>query len=57
VEELLDFVKDFIASIKERQDALRQATRHVLRRVAKFINVDGGICENEYPTRNKKKEG
>jgi len=34
------------ASIKERQDALRRATRHVLTRVAKCIDIDGGIFEN-----------
>jgi hypothetical protein len=32
-------------SIKERQDALRWATRHVLIRVAKYVVVDGGIFE------------
>jgi hypothetical protein len=35
-----------IARIKERQDALRRAKRHVLTRVAKYIDVDGGIIEN-----------
>jgi hypothetical protein len=35
-----------IARMKERQDALRRATRHVLTRVAKCIDVDGGILEN-----------
>jgi hypothetical protein len=34
---------DVIACIKERQVALRRATRHVLTRVAKCIDVDGGI--------------
>jgi hypothetical protein len=37
---------DVIAHIKERQDALRQATRHVLTRVAKSIDVDSGIFKN-----------
>jgi hypothetical protein len=37
---------DVIARIKERQDALRRATPHVLTRVAKCIDVDGGIFEN-----------
>jgi hypothetical protein len=37
---------DVIARIKERQDALRRATRHVLTRVAKWIDVDGEIFEN-----------
>jgi hypothetical protein len=35
-----------IAHIKERQDALRRATLHVLTRVAKCIDVDGEIFEN-----------
>jgi hypothetical protein len=35
-----------IARIKERQDALRRGTRHVLTRVAKCTDVDGGIFEN-----------
>jgi hypothetical protein len=35
-----------IAPIKERQDTLRRATRHVLTRVAKCIDVDGGIFGN-----------
>jgi hypothetical protein len=34
---------DAIARIKERQDELRLATRHVLTRIAKCIDVDGGI--------------
>jgi hypothetical protein len=37
---------DVIARIKERQDAPRRATRLVLTRVAKCIDVDGGIFEN-----------
>ena len=36
---------DVIASIKEHQNAPRQATRHVLTRVAKCTDVDG-IFEN-----------
>jgi hypothetical protein len=35
-----------IARVKKRQDALRRATRHVLTRVAKCTDVDGGIFEN-----------
>jgi hypothetical protein len=35
-----------IARIKEHQDALRRATRHVLIRVAKCIDCDSGIFEN-----------
>jgi hypothetical protein len=34
---------DFIARIKERQDALRRETRHVLTRVAKCVDIDGGV--------------
>jgi hypothetical protein len=41
-----DRAMDVIARIKGRQDALRQATRHVLTRVAKLNDVDGGIFEN-----------
>jgi hypothetical protein len=37
---------DVIARIKERQDALRRATRHVLTRVTKCIDVEGGTFEN-----------
>jgi hypothetical protein len=42
-EELLYHIMDIIARIKQRQDVLRRATRHVLARVAKCIDVDGGI--------------
>jgi hypothetical protein len=35
-----------VARIKERQGALRRATRHVLTRAAKCIDVDGVIFEN-----------
>jgi hypothetical protein len=45
-DELLDRIMDAIARIKEREDELRRATRHVLTRVAKCIDVDGGIFEN-----------
>jgi hypothetical protein len=44
--EMLDHIMDVLACIKERQDELRRATRHVLTRVAKSIDVDGGIFEN-----------
>jgi hypothetical protein len=37
---------DAIARMKERQDELRRATRHVLIRVAKCIDVEGEIFEN-----------
>jgi hypothetical protein len=47
-DELFDRIMDAIARIKERQDELivRRATSHVLTRVAKCIDVDGGIFEN-----------
>jgi hypothetical protein len=44
-DELLDRIMDAIACIKERQDELRQTTRHVLTQVATCIDVDGGIFE------------
>jgi hypothetical protein len=44
--ELLDRIMDAVARIKEREDELRRATRHVLTRVAKCVNVDDGIFEN-----------
>ena len=37
---------DVIVSIKERPDALRRATYHVLTRLANCIDVDDGIFEN-----------
>jgi len=45
-DELLDHIMDVIASIKKGKDALRRAIRHVLTRVAKCIDNDGGIFEN-----------
>jgi len=39
-DELLEQIMDFTASTKERQDALKRVTRHVLTRVAKRIDVD-----------------
>jgi hypothetical protein len=45
-DEMPDFIMDAIDLNKERQDELRRATRHVLTRVAKCIDVDGGIFEN-----------
>ena len=45
-DELLVNILDVIACIKERQDALRRTTRHVFTRVAKCIDVDGGILEH-----------
>jgi hypothetical protein len=51
----LDRIMDAIARIKERQDEPRRAIRHVLTRVAKCIDGDGGIFEmllstNKYVT-------
>jgi hypothetical protein len=46
--EMLDHVMDVITRIKEHQCALRRAKRHVLTRVAKCIDVDGGIVENVF---------
>jgi hypothetical protein len=37
---------DVIARMKECQDALKPTTWHVLTRVAKYIDFDGGIFEN-----------
>ena len=45
-DKLLDLIMDVIACEKERQDALRRATRHVHMRVARFIDVDGVIFES-----------
>jgi len=52
-DELLVNILDVIACIKERQEPLRRKTRHVLTRVSKFIDVDGGIFEHLlYPCTN-----
>jgi hypothetical protein len=45
-DEMLDHIINFTARLKERQDALKRATRHVLIRFAKCIDVDGGIFGN-----------
>jgi hypothetical protein len=45
-DELLDRILDAAARIKKREDQLRRATRDHRARVAKFIEVDGGIFEN-----------
>jgi hypothetical protein len=45
-EELPDCIMDAIGRIKESQDELRRATLHVLTRVAKCNDIDGGIFEN-----------
>jgi hypothetical protein len=42
----VDAQDELLDHIKERQDALRQATRHVLTQVVKCIYADGGIFEN-----------
>jgi hypothetical protein len=47
---LLDRIMDAIGRKKEHQDELRRATRHVLTRVAKCTDVDGGIFENSLQT-------
>jgi hypothetical protein len=49
-DELLVNVLNVIACTKERQDPLRRTTRHVLTRVAKCTDVDGGIFEHFYIT-------
>jgi hypothetical protein len=45
-DEMLDRIMDAVARIKECQDELRRATRHVLTRAEKCIDVDRGIFEN-----------
>ena len=45
-DELLVNILDVIACIKEGQEALRRTTRHVLTRVIKCIDVDGGIFKH-----------
>jgi len=45
-DELLVSILDVNARIKESQDALRRTTRQVFTRVAKCIDVDGGIFEH-----------
>jgi hypothetical protein len=45
-DEFPDRIMDDIARMKESQEKLRRAARHVLTRVVKCINVDGGIFEN-----------
>jgi hypothetical protein len=42
---MLDRIMDAVARIKERQDEVRRAARHVLTRVTECTNVDGGIFE------------
>jgi len=45
-DELLVNILDVIACIKDRQDALRRTARRVFTRVAKCIDVGGGIFEH-----------
>ena len=45
-DEVLDIIMDVTASIKERQEALGRATRHVLTQAAKCNDVTGGILKN-----------
>jgi hypothetical protein len=49
-DELLARILDVAASIKRREDQLRRTTRdlhtHTHTRVAKGVEVDGGICEH-----------
>jgi hypothetical protein len=45
-DELLARILDAAARIKKREDQLRRTTRHLRTRVAKCIEVDGGIFEN-----------
>jgi len=45
-DQLLNLIMDVIARIKERQDALWQATCHVLTQIANCIDVDSGILKN-----------
>jgi hypothetical protein len=42
----LDRAISLYSSLDVHQDALRRATHHVLTRVAKCIDVDGGIFSN-----------
>ena len=44
-DQLLGRIMDAAAFIREHPEALRQATQHVLARVRKCIEVDGGIFE------------
>jgi hypothetical protein len=45
-DEVLDRIMDAIARIKNVQEELRRAARHVLTRIAKCIDADGRIFEN-----------
>jgi hypothetical protein len=45
-DELLARILDVAGCIKRREDQLRRTTRDLRSRVAKFTEVDGGICEH-----------
>jgi hypothetical protein len=45
-DELLAPISDGAASTTNREDQLRRRTRDLRTRVAKYIEVDGGICEH-----------
>ena len=45
-DELLAPISAAAASITNREDQLRRRTRDLRTRVAKYIEVDGGICEH-----------
>jgi hypothetical protein len=45
-DELIARIFDASACIKKPEDQLRRSTRDLLTRVAKCIEVDGGIFEN-----------
>jgi len=45
-DELLARILDAAAGIKKREDQLRRTTRDLRTRVAKCIQVDGGIYDN-----------
>jgi hypothetical protein len=45
-DELLNYILDAVGSIKKSADQGRQTTRVLRTRVAKYRDVEGGICEN-----------
>jgi len=45
-DEMLDLIMDVIVRIQDRKDELWRATRHVLTRDARYVDVDSGIFEN-----------
>jgi hypothetical protein len=48
----VDTWDELLDRMKERQDELRRATRHVLTRAAKCSDVDGGIFNIYYKLTN-----